>query len=121
MGIAIDSSGNVYAAEYGYNTIEEFDPNGVGTVFAQGGYLFNPDALAFDGSGNLYVANWGSDAVIRFDPSGNVFNFASGLNSPSSIAIQVPEPSTWAMVAMGIGVVLVGLRLRRMTNIGVQG
>ena len=37
LGIAFDSSGNLYAANYdngGGNTIERFTPGGVGTVFA---------------------------------------------------------------------------------------
>jgi hypothetical protein len=36
MGLAFDSSGNLYVANYLGGTIEEFDTNGIGTVFASG-------------------------------------------------------------------------------------
>ena len=44
-GLAFDSAGNLYAANLGDGTIEEFDPNGNGSVFASG--LGQPYFLAF--------------------------------------------------------------------------
>jgi len=57
--------------------------------------------LAFDGEGYLYVANMGDNTVEKFSPSGDqVATFSGpGLNSPAFIALQVPEPSTFALVA----------------------
>jgi DNA-binding beta-propeller fold protein YncE len=36
MGLAFDSSGNLYAAEYDYGTIEKFDSSGNRSIFASG-------------------------------------------------------------------------------------
>ncbi len=44
MGLAFDSSGNLYVANYLGGTIEEFDTNGIGTVFASG--LTSPRFIA---------------------------------------------------------------------------
>src|SRR5450755_3705010 len=46
FGLAFDSSGNLYAANGGDNTIEKFTP-GSGSVFASSG-LNSPMGLAFD-------------------------------------------------------------------------
>jgi hypothetical protein len=45
-GLAFDSSGNLYAANLGNNTIEEFAPNGTASLFASTG-LDEPYFLAF--------------------------------------------------------------------------
>ena len=59
-GLAFDSAGNLYVANYGNNTVSEVTPAGVVSTFASG---FNePVGLAFD-AGNLYVANSGSNTV----------------------------------------------------------
>jgi DNA-binding beta-propeller fold protein YncE len=113
-GLAFDKNGNLYVANAGNNTIEEFNTNDVGTIFASTG-LDYPVGLAFDSAGNLYAANMHNNTIEEFNTNGVGTVFAStGLDDPTYLAFQpVPEPSTWAMVAMGIGVVLGGLRLRR--------
>jgi DNA-binding beta-propeller fold protein YncE len=114
--LAFDKSGNLYVGNPGNNTVGEFNPSGVGTVFASSG-LNNPQGMAFDNSGNLYVANGGNNTIEEFNSSGVGKVFASsGVNQPFGLAIQVPEPSTWAMVAMGIGTLLGGLRLPRRSS-----
>ena len=98
----------------GYGTIEKFGTNGVGSVFAAG--LNNPIGLAFDSSGNLFVACAGSGTIEEFDTNGVGTTFASGLNSPNFIAIQVPEPATWSLLALSVGVLLGSRRLRRRSS-----
>jgi DNA-binding beta-propeller fold protein YncE len=44
-GLAFDAAGNLFVANFYNNTIEEFAPNGVGTVFASTG-LNEPAGLA---------------------------------------------------------------------------
>jgi hypothetical protein len=88
-------------------------PNGASITFASG-LGDHPHGLAFDGAGNLFLA---SGAIDEFTPDGTQSIFASGLDSPQSLAFApVPEPSTWAMLALGIGAILGGLRLRRRSS-----
>lgn len=51
-GIAVDGSGNVYAASYYGNTITRYSPTGVGTSFANTGIAY-PQGITFDSAGNL--------------------------------------------------------------------
>lgn len=116
-GLAFDRSGNLYAANYGKNTIEVFDPSGVGTVFASSG-LNQPIGLAFGSDGTLYVANSGNNTIEEFDSSGHGSVFASsGLDDPWFIAVQppeqIPEPATLALVVFGGGIMLGSSRLYR--------
>ena len=57
--------------------------------------------------------------IEEFNSSGGVGTvFASTeLDMPVGLAFQpVPEPATWSLLAMGIGVVLGGRRLRRRSS-----
>lgn len=111
-GLAFDSSGNLYVGYQDPEDIWKFDSHGNGSFFANADS--NPLGLAFDSSGYLYVADENGDGIIeKYDTNGVESVFASGLVDPVGIAIQVPEPSTWALLAMSIGTLLGGLRLRR--------
>jgi len=56
-GMAFDSTGHLYVANFAGNSIEKFSPTGTDLgAFINSG-LDGPFALAFDSSGNLYVAN----------------------------------------------------------------
>jgi len=156
-GLAFDSAGNLFVANWRSDTIEKFTPDGVGSIFVSNDLAY-PEGLAFDGAGNLFVTSAGNNKILKFTPSGagsefatnglnapqgiafdsagnlfvvNAFNnsieeFKSSggilsnvgsifvasriLNYPSYIAIQVPEPSTWAMLGVGLSVLLVFCR-----------
>lgn len=112
QAMVFDSSGNLYAANNVNSVVVKFDPTGQGSVFASG--LHDPIGLTFDSSGNLYVANEDSHYIEMFDPSGNGTVVAStGSYFPLFVAAKpIPEPMTWAMVAMGIAALFVGHRLR---------
>jgi sugar lactone lactonase YvrE len=95
VGLAFDSSGNLYVANSGGGaqgspTIEEFTRSGTGSVFASAGLSF-PTALAFDNSGNLFVANAGNNTIEEFNSSGTGSVFAtaaSGLDYPGGLAFD---------------------------------
>ncbi len=89
IGLAFDSSGNLYVANNANNTIEKFDSNGNGTVFASSG-LDNPAGLAFDSGGNLYVANFNANDIEKFDASGqgSVFALSTDAFEPTGLAFS---------------------------------
>ena len=88
VGLAFDSAGNLYAANYDNNTIEKFTPGGVGSLFASTG-LSNPRGLAFDNAGNLYAANASGSTIQKFTSGGVGTVFAStGLSNPYGLAFD---------------------------------
>ena len=103
FGLAFDSAGNLFVAD---GNIYKFTPGGTRSTFASG--LDYPHGLAFDSAGNLFVADL-SGNIYEFTPDGTRSTFASGLATPEFLAFQVPEPSTWAMLGMGV-IALLGIR-----------
>jgi hypothetical protein len=103
-GVAVDTKGNVYIADYYQNRILIFDDKGVlltkilnvepppGEGQAP---LDGPCDLAVDNAGNLYVNNWHRD-VIKFTPSAfpptSATNYGVGSvvdsNYPTSVAVD---------------------------------
>jgi DNA-binding beta-propeller fold protein YncE len=94
-------------ANTGNNTIEKFNASGIGSVFASystngvGVYLQAPIGLAFDSSGNLFVADHFTDSILKIDPDGNMSLFASGFGDPDFLASEIPEPSSFLLLAFG--------------------
>jgi sugar lactone lactonase YvrE len=87
-GLAFDSRDNLYTGN-SYNTIEKFNTNGVGSIFADSG-IYNPEGLTFDSSGNLYVASYSNNRIYKFDPSGNGSFFAGSLTSQTNSGVSFP-------------------------------
>jgi sugar lactone lactonase YvrE len=91
-GLVLDSSGDLFVANGGNSTIEEFNSSGTGSVFAtaSSGLSF-PTGLAFDGSGDLFVANSANNTIEKFSTNGvgSVFATASsGLDIPEGLAFD---------------------------------
>jgi len=85
-GLAFDTAGNLYIANWRIGTVSEVTPAGIVSTFSS---AFNsPTALAFDAAGNLYVAD-SSGAVSKVTPAGVVSTFASaGLSKPDGLAFD---------------------------------
>ena len=98
-------------ANVGHNMIEKFDSSGQGSVFASF-RLAQPVGLAFDSGGDLYAADQFAGRIEKMDSNGNASVFASGMNIPYFIAVQIPEPATWSLLTLGIGVLFGGLGWR---------
>jgi DNA-binding beta-propeller fold protein YncE len=87
-GLAVDSAGNVYAANSLIGgTIEKFDPNGVGTVFAA--RLYPSYGMAVDDADNIYVAYDYDNLIYQYAPDGSGTVYATnGMHAPASIAFD---------------------------------
>jgi hypothetical protein len=108
---------NLYVANQGHGTIEKSDSGGNAPVFGNSWGLYKPDGPAFDSSGNLCKVTW--QGIYKLDSNGHPSRFDNdlvGVGGTTGIAVQVPEPSAWLLLALGIGAVLGGLRLRRRSS-----
>jgi DNA-binding beta-propeller fold protein YncE len=85
MGLAVDSAGTLYAANFGTgpaaNSVARFDAGGsfVASMTAQ---INRPLGVAVDTSGHLFGGNWFLNTVSKFDSSGT---FLSTIGSSSTI------------------------------------
>ena len=91
VGVAVDSSGNLYIADRTHR-IRKVDSAGTITTVAGGGrigdlrdripaveaWLDSPTSVAVDGSGNLYIADSGNDRIRKVDSEGTITTVAGG-------------------------------------------
>jgi sugar lactone lactonase YvrE len=91
-GMAVDSSGIVYVADSGNNTIRKLTPSGtnwlVTTIAGRAGqnqyrdgvgtnaFFYSPSGIAVDAGGNLYVADTSNQLVRKITPQGVVSTLA---------------------------------------------
>ena len=89
FGIAVDSVGNLYVADYGNSLIRRVAPGGGVTIFAGSPGLtgsangaasvaqFNhPSAVSVDGAGNVYVIDTSNQTVRKISAGGSVSTLA---------------------------------------------
>lgn len=100
-GLAFDSSGNLYIADYGSATVRKVDTTGkISTVAGTGTFGYSGDGgaatkaalgypytIAFDTAGNMYIGDTGNTDIRKIDASGNISTYISGI-TPENIAMD---------------------------------
>jgi sugar lactone lactonase YvrE len=90
-GLALDSSGDLFIADTGDNTVRKVTPDGNIAAFAGNGLpsytgdagpavtaeLHSPEDVAVDSSGNVYIADTGNAYIRKVTTDGNI-NFIAG-------------------------------------------
>ena len=110
IGLAFDSSGNLFEVDPHSGNIYKFTPGGVQTTFASGlSTQLNHAAAVIDASNNLFViVNTSgitpSSLVLEFTQNGIQSTFASGLTDPAGLAFDSSGNLFVAeLVNMGVG------------------
>ncbi|MEI6209607.1 MAG: FG-GAP-like repeat-containing protein [Desulfuromonadales bacterium] len=118
-GIAVDSSGNLYVADYDNHIIRKITSAGVVTTLAGlagsqdstdgtgvAARFKGPCGIAVDSAGNVYVADTGNHAIRKITPAGVVTTFAgspgsSGNADGTGTAARFSEPRALAIDTSG--------------------
>ena len=106
LGLAV-SGGDLFVANVNAGTIGEYTTAGTTVNAALVSGLDSPFGIAVSG-GDLFVANWDYNSTIgEYTTAGATVNasLVSGLSLPAFLDVEeVPEPSSFGLLALGLGV-----------------
>lgn len=96
-GLAFDSAGNLFVADWDNHVIRRVTPDGVVSTVAgspgvpgsadgtgSGARMSNPNGLVVDASDNIFFVDWGNHTVRKITPAGVVSTVAGAPGQPGS-------------------------------------
>ena len=90
LGVAVDTDGDVFVANYGSHSVIEFDPAGNETAnIVVGATAGEPSSVALDAAGDLFVESY-SHALWRYPANGS-----------GEIELEAEEPKSSELIAEG--------------------
>jgi len=88
-GIAKDSKGNIYVANFGDNSIIQVNSRGIKRVLFKDKPLNGPLGLAIDIYDNIYVANYNSNEILKISLKNNTIKVLyKNLSRPYSLMVD---------------------------------
>ncbi len=87
-GIATDSRGNLYVADFADNLIYKIGKDGKKLVFIKNTKIDGPIGLSIDAEDNIYIANYNKDNVIKVDINGTISTFIANISKPYCMYIK---------------------------------
>ena len=136
IGVAVDSQGNVYIAEYSSHKIRKVTTGGVVTTLAGTGAagsadgsaaaatFYNPVGVAVDVYGNVYVGDYNSNKIRKITTGGVVSTLAgsgvAGSVDGTGSSATFDHPQSVAVTMSGDVIVSeIGNKIRKVTASGV--
>ncbi len=95
-GIAVDSQGHVWVADWANHRVEEFNEQGeylsqFGVAGSGAGQLENPDGIAVSPNGDVWVGDVGNDRVEEFGERGEYRRqFGARGSAPGQFGLSFP-------------------------------
>lgn len=115
--IAVDSSGNLYIADYNNSRIRKVTPAGIITTVAGGGFNFPgdggpainaqisfPSGVAVDSSGNIYIGDSGDNLIREVTTDGIINTIAGTLGAQGYSGDGGPATSATLNYPTGVAV-----------------
>lgn len=81
-GIASDSEGNLYVAEFANNLILKITPDDKKIIFIKNPKISGPIGLACDKAKNIYIANYNKNNVLKVSSIGEISVLISNVKKP---------------------------------------
>jgi sugar lactone lactonase YvrE len=140
-GVAIDSAGNLFIADFGNRRVRKVSPSGIISTVAGGGTnelgdggpatsatLNSPAGVAIDSAGNLFIADFNDRRIRKVSSSGIITTIAGGGSASNRLGDDGPATSAQLGGPSGVAVDSagnlfiadeLGNRIRKVSTLGI--